>query len=176
MKEVFEISDSDIGLEIKNEVKYSSRSAARAVLKKGDKVALLHVSKYNYYKLPGGGINNGETIQEALKRELKEEAGCTFKLLNEIITIVERRSHIGLIQTSYCFLAEVTEEGDPEFTPKEIKNGFKLIWVDFNEAIDLITNNKPSHYGGRFVVARELKFLEKTRRFLNNLKLESHYN
>lgn len=48
---------------------------SRAVVIKNGKVALLHRKKNGeeYYVAPGGGVEDGETIEQALERELWEE-------------------------------------------------------------------------------------------------------
>jgi len=54
--------------------KYLVREVGRAVVVDEDKkIALLYVSKENYYKLPGGGIEEGEDKISALKRECLED-------------------------------------------------------------------------------------------------------
>ncbi len=47
---------------------YHVRKAARGVLLHNGKVALLNISKKNYHKLPGGGVNKDETNEGAFKR------------------------------------------------------------------------------------------------------------
>ncbi len=165
MNRVLEINDSDVGLETKEDAKFRPRTAARAVLRKGDKIALLHVSNHFYYKLPGGGVDEGESIEEGLKREILEEVGCTFKVLNEIGEILEHRSQIEQVQTSHCYLAEVEEEGKPDFTDEEIEGGFELVWVTLDEAMKLLKESKPDTYDGKFIVVRDLQFLKKARKF-----------
>ncbi len=43
-----------------------------------NKILLLFHKKNNLWQLPQGGIDNQETITEALKREMKEELGVDF--------------------------------------------------------------------------------------------------
>ena len=50
---IAEIKDSDSDIS-----EYKVSRAARGVLRMGNKVALLNVTKFNYHKLPGGGIEN----------------------------------------------------------------------------------------------------------------------
>ena len=55
------------------------RDSARSVIVKDGKIAMIHSLKYDYYKFPGGGIEQGESPVEAMIRETLEEAGLTVK-------------------------------------------------------------------------------------------------
>ena len=58
----------------KNESILKHREASRAVLfDKNNLIPLLFVSKYNYHKLPGGGIDDSEDAIKALIREVLEK-------------------------------------------------------------------------------------------------------
>ena len=166
------IKEEDVisGYSKKKEVSYRLREAARAVLfDKDDKIALLKVSKINYYKLPGGGIEGDEDKKIALRRECKEEAGCGIEIGEEIGMIEEYRDKINIYQKSYCYISKVLgEKGKTEFTEKENNEGFYLEWVKLNKAIDLIKNSKPLDYEGKFIIVRDLRFLEEAIKLLNS--------
>ncbi len=51
------------------------RNSARSIIIQNRKVAMIHSIKYDYYKFPGGGIENGENPIDAMIRETREEAG-----------------------------------------------------------------------------------------------------
>ncbi len=53
------------------------RDSARAIIIRNGRIAMVHSLKYDYYKFPGGGIEPGETREEAVVRETLEEAGFT---------------------------------------------------------------------------------------------------
>lgn len=171
MRLVKEIFDSTPGSDYL-ESDYRIRKAARAiVLNKSQKMALLHVSTDGYYKLPGGGIEQGENIQQALQREIREEAGVQIEILSEVGITIEYRNHTNLLQISYCYLTKlVGEASPPSFTQHEQDKGFKLIWVTIEEAISLMKSNNPGRYVGNFIVERDLAFIEEGR---NLIKLNS---
>jgi len=53
----------------------SPRVRVAAIVREGDSVLLVAHSKEgrSYWLLPGGGVEYGETLEDALKREMKEE-------------------------------------------------------------------------------------------------------
>jgi 8-oxo-dGTP pyrophosphatase MutT (NUDIX family) len=143
-------------------ISYSVREAARAIVYDADrKIALLHVTKDNYYKLPGGGIETGENKQEALERECKEEIGCDIQIFHDLGIVIEYRSKNKLKQTSYCYLASVVGEKEiPQMTESEIRDGFQVIWVPITEAINRLQSVQQTTYPGSYMVARDLAFLK----------------
>lgn len=145
---------------------YDFRQAARAaVFDKEGKVALLFVSKKGYHKLPGGGVEKGESLEETLKRECREEIGCEIKITGEIGTIVEHRKLFNIKQESFCCLAEVAgEKGEPAFMEDETEEGFSIKWVGFEEAIRLLENDRSDDYQSKFIKIRELAFLKEIKR------------
>ena len=165
MKLLLELKDDDIGVRPRK-IKTEIRSAARAVIFSGNKIALLHVTKNNYHKLPGGGIEKSETVKGALIREIAEETGCKIKITGEVGKVIEHRSHegilnrnAGVLQTSYCYLADVLEKGKPNFDEGEKEAGYKLEWASLDLAIKMIENSKPNNYEGKFIVKRDLALL-----------------
>jgi len=70
-----EIYEKDIGYNCENtDIAYKLRKATRSiVITNSGKTALLYVSKHNYHKLPGGGIEAGEDIETTLHREVMKK-------------------------------------------------------------------------------------------------------
>jgi len=128
LKTIEEI-DAYPGIKSEEPKEWKHRQAARAVAFDVDgKVALLHVTKLGFYKLPGGGIDEGETIEEALKRECLEEIGCNVEKYGELGRIIEHRNKLGVKQESFCFLANIVgEKGEPNLMEDEIEDGFEIV-------------------------------------------------
>ncbi len=139
------------------------RKAARAVVFDNEnRVGLLHVKNHNYYKLPGGGIEEGEDIKTALDRECEEELGVEVEVLGEVGIIFEYRKRFKLHQTSYCFLAKTnSEKKSPNFTDEEKSSGFEVTWVRPEEALKLLNLKQTSDYEGKFIEERDFHFLSK---------------
>ncbi len=51
------------------------RNSARSIVIENGKAAMIHSVKYDYYKFPGGGIEDGESQTDAMIRETREESG-----------------------------------------------------------------------------------------------------
>ena len=168
MKLIRTIHDSDLGMDFLAPDDYKERKAARAIVFDGEKdVALLHVTKNKYHKLPGGGIEQGEDIKTALRREALEEIGCAIGNIRDLGIIEEYRNKFALHQTSYFFLADVAgEKGTPHLEEGEIADGFKTEWMSLNDAVKTLEGEVGvEDYEGRFIQARDLTFLKEARKF-----------
>lgn len=161
MEVLKELHDSDIGLVNQAIESYDQRTAVRAIIRNGDKIALQWIGKYGFYKLPGGGVDEGEEHIEALRREIREEVGCEINIVKEVGQIIEYRDEINLRQVSLCYLVDVVGDvGVPEFTPEEIEEETESLWVEPQEALRLIKESKPDIYVGKFCVIRDAILLE----------------
>lgn len=137
------------------------RQAARAVVFDHEgSVALLYVQKGGYYKIPGGGVEQGEDFVSALQRECLEEIGCNVEVGEELGMTIEFREKFDVKQESYCYMARlVGSKGEPNFTEKELADGFSVLWIPLQEAIKRISETNTEDYQGKFIVPRELVFL-----------------
>lgn len=100
-----------------------------ALVFKEDKVLLIHRFKNGdeYWVIPGGGVEDHETLDEALTREVLEETGLalvSYKLLGSS----EQEEH-----THYFYECELAP-GDPKIGGPELENSSKdnlylLEWI-----------------------------------------------
>lgn len=166
MQLLAEIKDRDFLLDHKEDkVNYPERKTARAVIfDQENMVAILHgEGDHGYYvKLPGGGLEAGESILAALIRECLEETGCYLQNISELGLVKEFRQRDKKIQISYAFLAWVKGvKGEPSFDEGEKAHKFRVEWHSLPEAIAMFKKAAKPTYHSNFVISRELAILEK---------------
>ncbi len=83
----FNLSFGDIPT---NNITINTRHAVRAIIFHHDKL-LMVLNKYGDLKFPGGGINQYESAEEALRREVKEETGyINFTIIELLGKTIQR--------------------------------------------------------------------------------------
>ena len=115
-----------------------SRYGARGILLNAKKqVALMYMRNKGLYKLPGGGIDENETKEEAFTREVKEETGLDIYP----IQFVEKFQYVAdqgkRLSTQYNFLCLMKNEDQEVKLSKEHSN-FK--WVYSIGEVELMVN------------------------------------
>ncbi|MDG1751691.1 MAG: NUDIX hydrolase [Thalassotalea sp.] len=134
---------SNIHSDIKNvSANQFTRKATRAIVIKGEEILLLYTKRYHDYSLPGGGVDEGESITDGLIRELKEETGAhnvkniqAFGLYEEYRPWYKNDFDIIHMQ-SYCFVCTIDDElREPALESHEINNGMYPLWKNIHEAI-----------------------------------------
>lgn len=137
----FKFDQHELGMHDSNDGEIThTRRAARAVMKNSHgKVAVMYFNTTGSYKLPGGGIDDGESTNDALVRELLEETGYRVSDVEELCTYEEWRYISGMHQISYCFTATATDFVGTQLTEDERSRGMELRWADdYEQAIQWI--------------------------------------
>lgn len=166
-----QIRDSDFGMpEDKDESTFEVRTAARAALIDDNyRVALIDATTRGYYKIPGGGIDEGELIEEALQREVIEEAGYTIKNIIPLGYTHETRHKYKQFNVSYAFIARADEYVGNNLMDDEKEDGFELKWFDnIDQAIQAIEQVDTSDkvYQAKFFTVREAAILRAAKKVL----------
>lgn len=151
------------------------RPSVRGIVIKDGKIAMMHSLKYNYYKLPGGGMEAGESLEDTLIREVREESGLIVKKDSIKEFGYVRRLEKGLIedifiQENFYYLCDVEDvESSQDLDDYEAEEGFTLKFVVPEYAIDI--NNNGDH-GDKTQVSTFRGMLLRENRVLEMIKEE----
>lgn len=99
------------------------------------------------WEFPGGKIESGETREQALIREIKEELDCKINIEDFLITIEHEYENFSL--TMHCYLCNLVEDEIPhlvEHSDARWCNRNELYELDFAEA-DIKVLNKLKEIG-----------------------------
>ncbi|MBE6455882.1 MAG: GNAT family N-acetyltransferase [Alphaproteobacteria bacterium] len=122
------------------------RPLAIAVIRKGNTVLAVKgydsVKNQYFYRLPGGGIHFGETAENAVKRELKEETGLDIQITKalpiaeNIFTFEGGKGH-EIVFPFECTLSETDKAKDAIQMIEPEMEGFEMKYVDIDNPIPI---------------------------------------
>ncbi|MEI7463331.1 MAG: NUDIX domain-containing protein [Candidatus Taylorbacteria bacterium] len=130
------------------------RHRATAIIYKDEKFLIFRRVKPNaeYFVFPGGGMNDGETIEQALLREVNEELSLNVLKYDYLFTISDLRinnsainyseedqDHHYFLVTDFCGVPEL---GGPEKESVDENNKYFIEWHTFNQ-LNCIKNIYP---------------------------------
>jgi len=121
------------------EEKYPEVSVGGLILNKDGEVLLVRSHKWpgvNKYTMPGGHIEIGETIEEALKREVKEEVGLEVEPI-EFLTFQEAIFSKEFFKPKHFIFLDFlckAKKSDVELDGNELQ---EYLWVKPKKALSL---------------------------------------
>lgn len=114
------------------------RTAARGIVINNGKILLSYETNTDVYMTPGGGLEDGETLEECCVRELREEAGCEVVPLKPFVVIKEYC--FDTLYISNYFICEKTGECTQSLTDIEIEHGITPVWINIEKAIEIFAD------------------------------------
>ena len=104
-----------------------------ALVVRDNKILLIHRFKHGdeYWVIPGGGVEDKESLEEALKREVREETSLDL-ISFELLGSNEHEGHI-----HYFYKCELTlgepKIGGPELEDSSKDNIYLLEWISIED-------------------------------------------
>lgn len=107
---------------------YGSRARATAIVRRNGDLLLVQERGFHQFSLPGGGVHDGETPEEAVARELEEETGLSAVAVKSLPQCATSDTY----NTYLVF--EVMAKGDLRMDHIELDG---LRWWDGSEPVPL---------------------------------------
>ena len=137
------------------------RCTARAIVRNTDGLyAVMYAKKYRLYSLPGGGIEEGEDVLTALRREVYEETGCVCEDIQELGIIMENRGTLDYTQINYYYVVTGRRAGEMHLTSAEQNAGTQVQWHTLERVAGLIKNQHFERVQGKYLVARDVAAID----------------
>ena len=115
----------------------------------------------------GGGVEEGEELQDAVKRELKEELGVKVDVICKIGVVSDCYNLIHRHNINNYFLCKVESFGEKELTEDEINNfhlsTLKLSYEEVVREYDYRSNTRL----GKLIANRELPVLHRAKEIID---------
>ena len=129
------------------------RNAVRAIIIDGNYILMAHLEKTDEYKFPGGGRNDNETTEEAIKREVLEEIGFNVIKINEKIGIIteyaiakEGGNNIFKMVSEYYSVEVDQKQFEQNLEEYEKDLQFTPCWVEIKKAYETNKNKIENKY------------------------------
>ena len=118
----------------------------------------------------GGGVEPGEDLEDALRRELKEELGAEVEILAKLGVVSDYYNLIHRHNVNHFYLCRATGFGATQMTAVEV-NAFHLttLKMTYDEAVAEY-ERCAEHALGRLIAAREMPILQRAKAWLDGME------
>lgn len=102
------------------------RLAVRGILLQDNHIGIMYVKEHNCYLFPGGALEEDETLEEGLIREMEEETGYMVDVVDHLLQVVYEED--GVTHHNEIYLCQVIGQGQEHKTELEINWGIDFTY------------------------------------------------
>ncbi len=144
------------------------REACRGIVVSDDKILLTYEVNSDQWFIPGGGVEDNESLEEGCARELAEETGCAVEARRRYLTINEYYEEWHFI--SHYYICDCVGEANRKLTERETLAGLEPRWVPLQEAINIFSKHQDYAAEDEMKRGAYLREYEALLCFLKNVK------
>ena len=126
-----------------------------------------HFGKATLIETAGGGVEPGEDLNTAIRRELKEELGAEVEVMAKIGVVSDHYNLIGRHNVNNYFLCKAVSFGDKHLTRDEIEDyHLSTLKLKYEEALAEYEKCRCTKLG-RLIANREVPVLQRAKELLS---------
>jgi serine/threonine-protein kinase len=142
MKQIISITDKDITGSNKLSAADPRIAVGIVLFDDDNNIALSHIGIWDVHMLPGGGVDPGENLHIAVKREAWEETGCRCEIVGELGKTYQNSEMDNFVQEKYHYIARVVgEKGELHLEEYEIASETTVRWYPLKQALQIILDH-----------------------------------
>ena len=103
-----------------------TRLAVRGVLLHENQIGIMYVNEHDCYLFPGGALEENETKEECLIREMEEETGYLVEVVDHLAQVIYVEGE--MTHHNEIFLCQVIGQGEEHKTELEINWGINFTY------------------------------------------------
>jgi len=116
------------------------REACRGIVIRDGMILMTYEVNTDQWFIPGGGLEENETIRQCCVRELAEETGFVVEPLAHFATVNEYYEEWKFI--SHYFICEIVGSTQRLLTQREAEVGLEPRWIPLEEAIAVFSKHQ----------------------------------
>jgi len=128
---------------------YLPRTGAYGILERDGRIACARIGYSDFtYDLPGGAVDPGETPEQAVVREYREETGIKAEVVRPVTDLLHYFIHDdGTPYNNHCYFYQMAWLGeDPS---AKVEPDHELVWLN---PVQVFTNLKNEGYAWAFLL------------------------
>ncbi len=144
------------GLDRRSINKTNHKVTCRSVVVNEGKVLAVYFQKTQHFNLPGGGVEENESLESCCVRETKEETGYDIEIIFPTVTIFEYYPD-STWETHY-YQAKLANNAIGSIKPTFEEENAQMIsrWIELYEFLDLLESVQTNHPYGQNIHEREM--------------------
>ena len=115
------------------------RVTCRGIIVEDNRILLSHETVEDDWLIPGGGLEENETLEECCIREVEEEMGFTVRPINQVSTVNLYFKMSKTVNVSHYFECEIISECERRLLDYEIEVGITPEWLELDKALRIFS-------------------------------------
>lgn len=116
------------------------RIGCRGMVIKDSFMLIAHEVNADYYLIPGGGLEENETLEECCSREIREETGYIVKPVSHFLIMNEYYNEYKYV--NHYFLCEIIGKSEQKLTVSEIERGLIPEWIAPEKMLEMYSKHE----------------------------------